>query len=171
MLLIFSQNVFAQIDKGNWLVGGNLNYIHSSTKYQNGAKTVIENLNLSANAGYFFVNRLAFGIKPKYFFYKDDNTVATNISYLDLGLFSRYYIVKSNPYYNIIIQPEYLRSFGQGGGGAKNTYSFLAGPVIYFNKHVGLEFNIGYSIETLKNNQSKFYTLQSGIGLQIHLNK
>jgi hypothetical protein len=169
--LIFNKNSFAQIDKGDWLVGGNLNFTHANTTYQNGAKTSFKNLDLSANAGCFVLDRLALGIKTKYFFYKDDNTIVRNINYLDLGVFSRYYFIKTNPYYNIILQPEYSRSFGKGGGGTTNTYSILAGPVIYFNKYIALEFNIGYSIEAFKYNPAKFYTLQSGIGLQIHLTK
>lgn len=120
--------------------------------------------------GYFIADRLALGVKPSFYLYKDDNS-QVNIRYFYLGVFSRYYFLKSNPLYNIIIQPKYYRTFGYGNGGTNNTYTLLAGTVIYFNEHIALEFNIGYAIQNVKDNNAKFYILQSRIGLQIHLIK
>lgn len=168
LLLLFSNNIsFSQINKGDWLIGGIINLTSQTTRNEEFSSTSTI-FNSKADVGYFLIDQLAFGIKPGFYLYKDYSQL--NIKYFDLGIFSRYYFLKSNSLYNIIIQPEYFRSFGDGGA-TKNTYSLLAGPVIYFNERIGLEFNIGYSIQNVKGNIAKFYTLQSGIGLQIHLTK
>jgi hypothetical protein len=53
----------------------------------------------------------------------------------------------------------------------KNTFAFAAGPVIYFNPAVGLEFLIGYSTEKYIHYEGANNTFQVGLGLQVHLGK
>ncbi|KHJ38354.1 hypothetical protein PBAC_13600 [Pedobacter glucosidilyticus] len=167
ILLLFYNNIsFSQINKGSWLIGGSIDFTSQNTHYGVFSRTSTI-INSKADIGYFLIDQLAFGVKPGFYLYKDYSQL--NIKYFDLGVFSRYYFLKSNSLYNIIIQPECFMSFGDGGA-TINTYSLLAGPVIYFNERIGLEFNIGYSIQNIKGNSAKIHTLQSGIGLQIHLN-
>ena len=65
--------------------------------------------------------------------------------------------------------------FGGGLKGKLNTFSALAGPVIYFNTSVALEFLSGYhsSLEEATNGGFKTSRngLQFSLGFQIHLEK
>lgn len=53
----------------------------------------------------------------------------------------------------------------------KNTFSFSAGPVIYFNNVVGLEMLVSYSTYKLSQIEGNNNTIRFGIGLQVHLEK
>ena len=50
-----------------------------------------------------------------------------------------------------------------------NSFSFAAGPVLYFNSSVGLEFLVGYSTVKYLHIEGSDNTLQAVIGLQVHL--
>jgi hypothetical protein len=51
------------------------------------------------------------------------------------------------------------------------TFFINAGPVIFLNSSVGVEFTIGYSSTHIKGNNDNNNVFQTGIGFQIHLEK
>ena len=93
--------------------------------------------------GYFFFDKFAAGIKPSFIYGKNNlqNKASTTFS---IGPFARYYFLPLEKIVNIFSEGGY--TYGsyktQGLSGVTNlhTYSFSAGPVIYFNSAVGLEF-------------------------------
>jgi hypothetical protein len=179
-----------QITKGNWLVGGSANF--SSTNVEVKTSTgIITNYqvkySLAPNIGYFIIDKLAAGMKAG-LTYDDAHYAAevgggySKITWFDFGPFLRYYYLGTDKRINVFTEANY--SFGVGsthpGKATRYGYSFNAGPVVYFNSSVGIEFTIGYrstkntNIGIDVNNQdisTKSKSVQVGIGLQVHLER
>jgi hypothetical protein len=182
-----SFNANSQLDKNTWLVGGSGSFYLSKRNYTSYVSPTLNgysnelNLSLSPNIGYFIVDKFAVGLRPYFSWGKGESTSANGtISTSDskrygIGPFARYYFLDKDKRYNILADASYqLGEWNLGDIGKLSNFSFLVGPVIYFNTSVGMEFLLGYSSqsEELKNfskNSSKgFYV---NIGFQIHLIK
>lgn len=175
--------VHAQLDKGTWLAGGTGKFYsytsqYSSATYSNEASYT--QIDLSPNVGYFVVDKLAFGIRPTFSSIKGKVTTAgggsTNVQRYWIGPFGRYYFLKPDKQVNIVTDVAYQYGIFNAGGqkGKLNTFSAMAGPVVYFNSSVGLEFLLGYSssLEDVEQaNKESRKGFQIGIGFQIHLQK
>lgn len=186
-----------QITKGNWLVGGNLNFSSangesiSSTGTQ---KSTYSNISISPNIGYFIIEKFAAGLKTNFTnakskdgdMIRDGITVGSgghsNTTWFDFGPFTRYYFLPSDNQVNLFSEANFMYGTANShpGKGSRYSYSFYAGSAVYFNSSVALEFTIGYnsSKSTLYglNSRNDDYTnknnaIQIGIGFQIHLEK
>jgi hypothetical protein len=183
----------AQLTKYNWLVGGT--GLFNSNKYTNdlGIHTqTITNIQLAPNIGYFFVDKFAVGLKLNFSSSRNKN-ISTGASYnlgkyttFGFGPFLRYYCLDVNKQFNILIDGSYQYNIERIGGVSsnnntpvpvptnqytKNTFSIAAGPVIYFNTSVGLEFLIGYATSQYAQNSAGNSGIQIGLGLQVHLER
>lgn len=170
----FLTKTYSQITKGNWLVGGSGNY----TVYK-----VLDEKNLymqlSPNVGYFFSDKIVAGIKVSYTSNKTGgSTFSGRKTGIYFGPFARYYFLNYQERFNILIEGAYQYGFekakGYSGTANKyslNTFSFAAGPVIYFNTSVGLEFLFGYTQSKYTNEGFHRSQFQISIGLQFHLEK
>jgi len=91
----------------------------------------------------------------------------------------RYYFLDVENVANIFIQGKSgyrINHFNNGPSNPKGNsssvfYAIDAGPVIYFNSSVGLEFTLGWSTSKVAVDDSKVNSLKFGIGFQIHLKK
>ncbi len=188
-LLLITNTTFGQLTKGHWLVGGSgsfylskrdyISYVNSST---NGFSKELH-LTISPNIGYFLIDKLAVGLRPFFSWGKgesfpNDPTVSggeSDSKRYGIGPFGRYYFLDKDKPFNILADINYqIGIWDVGDKGKLSNFSFLAGPVIYFNTSVGMEFLLGYSSqsEELKNfskNSSKGFSVN--IGFQIHLIK
>lgn len=179
MLLIITISN-AQITEGNWMVGGNGSF-SSKENYNNNNKSdkgQVNELDISANLGYFFIDNLAIGTRIGYSNYIIPNSDGSGDRYwLNYGVFSRYYFLKPEKIMNIFIDGSYFlgqNSFGSGFDSFKNEingYSFTAGPVVYFNSSVSMELALKYSSTKFSINNSTENNFQVGIGFQIYLEK
>ena len=175
------------------MVGGN--GLFNSIIYRNESGIQIQritNIQLSPNIGYFFVDKFAGGLKLSIATSRNkvisDGAEYNLLKYAAYGFgpFFRYYFLNSNKPFNLLIDGNYLRNIERLGGVSstgntpfpvpitkytKNTFSIAAGPVIYFNTSVGLEFLIGYTTSKYVQNSSSTNTIQVGLGLQVHLEK
>lgn len=171
----------AQLDKHTLLIGGTGLYSSTSLNYP-GNTTIRQTLfNLSPNIGYFVLNKFAVGLKPGYSnsqqkglpsTYKDIN--------LSIGPFIRYYFLPENKAFNILVDGSWQYTFEKESvyvsseeftNRRKNQFSIAAGPVLFLNPSVGLEFLVGYSTSENNADDIKFNTVQLGLGLQVHLGK
>jgi hypothetical protein len=188
-LLFFSITAKSQLDKGVWLVGGNGNFSSSSGMVTNTLgiqKSTYTNIALSPNVGYFIIDKLAGGLRARFSSdkYKYGEVInggipvasggVSNIKRFDIGPFVRYYFLNKEKQSNIFAEINYLYGYIniKPEKGSSNTFSFNAGPVIYFNSSVGIEFTLGYisKIEKIKGvREETKNSFQAGIGLQIHL--
>jgi hypothetical protein len=179
LIIVFLNSVNCQITKANWLVGGNGSF-SSIKEYDNlnnntsTAKYVL----ISTNLGYFFLDKLAAGIRLRFSYQKNTFSGATDAnSYSEFGVgsFVRYYYLKKENLINIFSEISYQYTIAKTSSNAtkanRNSFAFLAGPVIFFNNNISLEFPIGYSITKNQPSNYKTNSLQFGVGLQIHLEK
>jgi hypothetical protein len=173
LILAASFKVCAQINKGQWLVGGNANWTTSFNSSNTGNATAV---NIMPDAGYFFYNKLAGGLKLNYTI---GNPSGNGFSFDEYGVspFLRYYILPSSKNINIFGQVAYgwNRVDAQGMGGASaisHEWSISAGPAFFLNPHIALEFALFYT-----NTGGASYTTGNGesiglnVGFQIHLGK
>lgn len=181
-LTVNSLTADCQITKGNWLVGGTGKFYsytsqYSSATYSNEAKYT--QIDLSPNIGYFVTDKLAFGVRPSFSSIKGEVTTSgggsTNTQRYWIGPFARYYFLQPDKQVNILTDISYQYGFFGGiPNGKLNQFSAMAGPVVYFNSSVGIEFLLGYSssledVEGFQKEKRKGF--QIGIGFQIHLEK
>jgi hypothetical protein len=173
----------AQLTKGNWLVGGTGSFYsykdyYSSATYSNEAKYT--QIDISPSIGYFVMDKLAFGLRPTFSSIKGKVTTPgglyTNVQRYWIGPFGRYYFLNKENQTNILTDIAYQFGLFNAGGqrGDLRTFSALAGPVIYFNTTVGIEFLMGYRYtkEDVENaNKENKKGFQISVGLQIHLEK
>lgn len=184
-ILICSVHSYAQLNKGNWLVGGVGNFTSTKNSYSNPSISQMADvifLNLSPDIGYFFIDKLSVGIKPGFTWNKTEvlpingGGGSSNIKRFEVGPFIRYYLLNADNPYNILADISY--QFGTArnkpANGNISTFSISAGPVIYFNTSVGLEVLIGYyqKNEEFKNSYSSGQKgLQVGVGFHFYLEK
>ena len=185
ILLLFSIVAKSQITKGNWMIGGNASFSFSGSDYGT-YNTRVNGISLSPNVGYFFIDKLAGGLRLGYY---RNNSKFKNVPGLPsvnfnkttvytFGPYIRYYFLPEEKSYNILAEGSY--QFGttktetevsSNPAISTNNFSIAAGPVIYFNSSVGIEFLLNYSTTNTNNSITKSYKLGIGIGLQIHLQK
>ena len=179
-----------QITKHNWLVGGT--GFFNSTTYNNDAGVPgrkISTIQLTPDIGYFIADKFAAGLKLGFSSSRNtisgQNSLTKNTTY-SFGPFVRYYFLPTDKQLNLLIDGSYQYGIERGGGASapsgqplnfsitqyeKNTFSISAGPVVYFNSSVGLEFLIGYTTSKYVKYNGNNNTILVGIGLQVHLEK
>ncbi|NOU38434.1 MAG: outer membrane beta-barrel protein [Ferruginibacter sp.] len=178
---IFSFVSVAQLDKKTWLVGGS-GAASISNSNLNGELFKSTKLSISPNIGYFLFDKFNVGIKTSFEYLKNEN-LSPIISYtakyfsFNIGPFVRYYFLPKEKRTNLFVETSYQiktrNSISAGNSSKENasTFSINAGPAIYFNSSVGIEFTVGYSSTKYKLMTGSYNTLLVGIGLQIHLIK
>lgn len=183
----FTVTASAQLDRSTWIVGGSGNFYSSNREYisfvtpsVNGSSKELS-LIISPNVGYFIIDKFAVGLRPYFSWGKGESTssngtIATsNSKRYGIGPFARFYLLDKEKQFNILTDVSYqIGEWNQGGKGKLSNFSFLAGPVIYFNTSVGMEFLLGYitqseELKDFSKNSSKGFSVN--IGFQIHLIK
>jgi hypothetical protein len=161
-------NAKGQLTKGNWLVGGNGSFI---IQEQNlfGNKITSNRLQLSPNIGYFFHDKLAVGLKPRLDILKYTNSGFRSVVRAgSVGPFLRYYLLPEDKLLNLLTEVNYQYLFGMSNSG-RDIYTLSAGPVVYFNSSIGLEFTVNYELMNIKDSNTDTKTLFFGLGFQVHL--
>jgi hypothetical protein len=132
-------------------------------------------LNISPSAGYFLYDKLAAGARLAFDHqYATSGISTSSYSRIDIGPFVRYYFLSTENRVNIFAEGTYLLQLSKLSGeqyGATNGYKISAGPVVYLNNIVGIEFTVGYSSQQGVVKDGFINTFRTGVGLQIHLEK
>jgi hypothetical protein len=157
-----------QITKTNWLVGGSATIDKQFEKLA-GADIRGTTVQIDPNLGYFPIDKFCFGLRPSFGYssFKKDS-YHTQITTWAVGPFVRYYFLPSENRTNLFAESAY-EYFWASNGGSHNQLVFSAGPVIYFNTSVGIEFTANYKIFHINNTETSAKDFFIGIGLQIHL--
>jgi hypothetical protein len=169
---IFFNIANSQITKGNWMVGGNALF---SSQSENLRGTAVKGLNIELlpGIGYFFIDKLAGGARISFKYSKTKyNGVSSNSTQVGLGPFLRYYFLNQEKRVNLFAETYYQYLLISGSNFKsynENKLKFSAGPVIYFNSSVGMEFTVNYEIFNSNATNTDVKTLFFGIGFQIHL--
>jgi len=173
IVLMSAQAGFSQISKGQWLVGGNAGF----ASYKNGDYKQTD-ITISPNAGYFFIDHFAGGLRVNFTSQKPKDYTAR--TYFTVAPFVRYYILPTAQQVNIFADAEY--GFGSGKEWAPsnstvkpssqsiNEFTISAGPAIFLSPSAALEFALAYTSAG-----GKYYGDDRGntfglkVGFQIHL--
>jgi hypothetical protein len=176
----FYNHADSQITKGNWMVGGNASFVFSKAS-SGGSDSKTINLRLAPNIGYFFMDKFAGGVRLTYnrdhIKYRQINTNFSTFENYSIGPFARYYFLDVDRQYNILMEGSYqfgndkTKTTNYTGNNSTNIISLSAGPVIYFNSSVGIEFLLNYSSIGSSGYKGRGDSFGTGIGLQIHLEK
>src|ERR1041385_966599 len=159
LFLTLTNKAMSQISKGQFLVGGNISFesakIDGDGVYVTSYKTTT--LFVSPNIGYFIIPKLAGGLRLNVSVYKQNTAVysQTNIS---LSPFLRYYLLAQKQKFKVLVDASYInvksKTRIQGNPTAivetATGYNILAGPSIFLNEHIALEFLLGYKQTQLK---------------------
>lgn len=180
---------FSQVDKGNWLIGGNGNIKINKQRYDAdgivGFDTKLFSINIKPSLGYFVDDKFVLGLRPNFNWVRfktfgppgGPSGVFSNEKRFSIGPFVRYYLLPSENRTNLIVESSYQRglySFSPRKG-TSNAFSAALGAVLFLNTSVGLELLCGYAIsnETIKPNgpYTKNKGLDVNIGFQFYLEK
>jgi outer membrane protein len=161
-LFMFSEWLSAQINKDDWMTGGNLRINTAKNNSQ---------FEFSPSIGYFLIDGLAMGARLSY---QMEKLGSNSVSGLGFGPFARYYFGNeklfpffegafdlSNRKYKTGTQTTTEQAFSVFGGG---------GLAIFLNENVALEGMLGFRNSRVKN-QSGNGGLNLRVGFQVYLNR
>jgi hypothetical protein len=168
-LLVSSHSMFAQVNQGQWLVGGSAGF--ESGKFGDDETNKYTRINVSPNAGYFFIDKLAGGLRLGFESTKVKSADDANSTF-SLAPFVRYYFLDAGEKVNIFLDGSY--GFGSEGGDEKesfNEFAFMAGPAVFLSPNTALEFALYYKSAggDLYGGDDRFNRFGLNIGFQVHL--
>ncbi len=170
----------AQLNKGQFLVGGNIGFESVKNEGDNMVNYKGTYFLFSPNIGYFIIPKFAAGLRLNMSVYKQEVQIDYKITNTNLLPFIRYYFLSQAQKFNILAEVSYisLRSKTTITNNPTNNvekangFNISAGPAVFLNEHVALEFLLGYTQTKVKNiGDNKTATFSTGLGLQIHLGK
>jgi hypothetical protein len=142
-LLVASNSIFAQVNKGQWLVGGGIAFESSKVGDIDGSK--VTTFAAAPNVGYFFVDKLAGGVRASIVSTKNEGDEGATGQTL-VGPFLRYYILDAAQKVNIFADGMY--GFGsqkfEGESASINQFAITAGPAIFLTPNTALEIGLQY---------------------------
>lgn len=178
-ILFTISSLFAQINKGQYMVGGNISFDISNGGFGNDLN--VQNFKAAPNVGYFFIDKLAAGLDISLDSRRNRSNGYTHSKSFGYTIspFVRYYALPASSRFNVFAEATYGlgettgKSDYYGKNKSKNqSYSFSAGPVYFVTPNIGIEFNVGYYNTSYKDNgpgKVVYKGIQTGLGLQIHL--
>lgn len=175
-LLVSSNAIFAQVNKGNILAGGSADFSHTS---QGDYK--VTNISIAPDLGYFFIDQFAGGLRAEFGYMKSKNKAVTpattgSETQFTIAPFLRYYFMPSGQPLNIFADASYGFGSDKVKGGKSesiNYYQIKAGPAFFLTPNTALEVAAYY-----KSRGGDFYENGAGdrintfglsVGFQIHL--
>lgn len=187
-----SSAVHAQLNKGQWLIGGDANYTHINDNapkdIMEGIDTKFRSYGISPNAGFFVIDKLCTGLRvtashssdvsayadmPEIVLGSDKNTA------WGISPFVRYYFLPKAGKVNLLADASYgfvhATNTSENGGYTPNDkytqgiFTIAAGPAFVINPHISLEVLAEYS--TNKTTFENEHSLLINAGFQIHLGK
>lgn len=164
-MTIAAQGVFAQVNKGQWLVGGEAGF--NSVKHGDGKGT---EFTFSPKGGYFIIDKLAAGLRADFTSSKPKDGEASGE--LLIAPFARYYFLGASEKVNIFADASY--GFGnvkyEGESASQNAFAISAGPAIFLSPHTALELALQYrSAGGDAWGDDRYNSFGLKVGFQIHL--
>ncbi|NCI49818.1 porin family protein [Sediminibacterium roseum] len=166
----------AQLGKGNWLIGGNASFSNTSYTGSSVPNYNQSYLQISPAAGLFLGEKLAVGLRPGYsHVYTNTGSSKTSADIFNIGPFLRYYFLEAANRTNIFAEVGYLfESSKELGNPSSNSSGFniMAGPVVFLNPNVGIEFTVGYKrMAYTGGGNMASNVVQVGAGIQVYLER
>lgn len=161
-LIVIALDAVAQTDKGNLMVGGQLNL----NTNKDGSE-----FRFNPQLGYFFANNFAAGGQFSFDFSKAGNV---RVNEFGVGPFARYYFGKGQTKPFLVSAVDYLSTSTKANNIEVNSngWSFLigAGFAAFLNRTVAIEGIIGYRYADYSNTSSSG-GLNLSLGFQLYFGK
>lgn len=177
----------AQLNKGQWIVGGNAGFsANSQGDNVPGYSIKSTIIQLTPGGGYFVADKLAAGIRASFGF-SHQKTVSTtpayvmesNVSNIGVTPFVRYYFLPKTNKINLLADASYTYSTAKvtnknppypDGSSTNNqhAYTIAAGPAFFINSSIALEVTASYQVLKFGTNGTQ-NTFMLNAGFQIHL--
>jgi hypothetical protein len=170
-LILSSHFIFAQVNKGQWLVGGNANF--QSGKFGDSDAGKYTSFTFSPDAGYFFINNLAGGMRLSLQSTKFKSAENATSSFL-FAPFARYYFLPATNKVNVFGDASYgFGSMKDGNSESFNQYAISAGPAVFLSPNTALEFTLQYASAggDAYGGNDRMNTFGVNVGFQVHLGK
>ena len=175
IMMVSASAALAQgnINKGDVLVGGNASF--SAQKEGDYKSTTI---GLAPNAGYFFINNLAGGLRIDLTSTNSDFSLTeSKSSEFSIAPFVRYYFLPSTQKLNLFADASF--GFGQyksESGTVKSESNFnqvgiMAGPAVFLTPATALEFALGFTSSKYEGAEDRESVFGFKIGFQVHLSR
>jgi outer membrane protein W len=177
----------AQLNKGQWMVGGNAGFAASSQGDNiPGYSIKSTRVQLTPGGGYFFTDKFAAGIRTS-FGVSNQKTVGktpdynfeSTVSNIGVTPFVRYYFLPKTNKINLLADASY--TYGTAKVTNKNppytetssttnqhAYTIAAGPAFFINRNIALEVTALYQVLKIGTNSTQ-NTFMINAGFQIHL--
>jgi hypothetical protein len=180
LTVIITITANSQITKGGFLIGGNIGFSSTKFKRPDISNAITNNFFISPGIGYFIIDKLAAGIRLNFTSsHEKAGTIDQSYTNTTLSPFARYYFLPVNKMVNAFINLSYNNSRTKFSNQStpstilkRYEYTIAAGPSIFLNQQIALEFTAGYQWSSAKGrSNSKETQFNTGLGLQIHLGK
>jgi hypothetical protein len=178
-----------QLDKGIWLGGGSGSFSSYKETIDDGTPNPVSkytDIQISASIGYFIIDKLALGLTPSFSFNHGKEIGRTvyivSPTIFAIGPFVRYYFLNKEKPFNLLADTRFtigtIRSPSPSAyhKGNQYKYSIMAGPELFLNSSIGIEFLMGYHFmkEKITHDFARIRTnsgFSTSIGIQLHLEK
>jgi hypothetical protein len=171
IMLVISNAGFSQIKKGQWLVGGSAGF--ETGKFGSSDASKYTSFSFSPNAGYFFINNFAGGLRValETTKVKDVDAVSSFLA----APFVRYYFLPAAEKVNILADASYGFGSLKDNGSSKslNQFTVAAGPAVFLSPNTALEFLLQYRSKggDAFGGNDRWNSFGLNVGFQIHLGK
>jgi hypothetical protein len=173
-LTVIGSTAFSQanINKGDWMLGGTAGFNSSKMKDVDESQTTT--IHISPDAGYFFINQFAGGVR---FQFTSEKVKGEDASTSVLAApFLRYYFLPSTNKANVFLDASYCFGsvkYNPGTGSVTNDlnqFGVTGGLALFLNPATALEFGLGYtSAGGDAIGDKRVNNIGFNIGFQIHL--
>lgn len=145
LLVTISSSAFSQINKGQWMVGGNASFSHSNVKQHNDfyhAENKATSVQVMPGAGYFFLDQFAAGLRAV-ISHSDVNVkqetvaggpvsyyslITSKITAFALSPFARYYFLPSSRKINVFADISYAYGSNKERSTVEQEYTSPGNP-------------------------------------------
>lgn len=156
----------AQTGKGTWLVGGSAGF--NSEKSAAAGSSSVSILNISPNAGYFFMDNLAAGLSVSLISASGSGSTATQFN---AGPMVRYYFTEIGSNAKLFAHANFgfgSTSYTGASSVSSTNWGIKAGPAFFLTKNVALEATLGYGSSKVKDADA-VNSFGVNFGFQVHL--
>jgi len=172
-LVVTASAAFAQTEKGKWTVGASSNSIFSTTKTADADDdTRRTSFNITPDAGYFFMDNLALGLRANVETSKRKGDDEGNFSFI-VAPFARYYFLKpTTKKVNVFADAHYgfgSNKVGDADGRGVNEFQIQAGPAIWLNERVALDATVSYNSVGGEDIDNRTNTIGLNFGFRLSL--
>lgn len=185
-------SLFAQINKGQWMIGGSLSGEYQVGGGDNNYKE--KTFQAPVNVGYFLANGIAIGIRGtalydqtnytiqrnNYYYGPSSYEVVTKSQQYSVGPFFRAYLMPHSQKFNFYVEPHFAYGWYDGTSSLYlsswvsekvQSYNLNVAPVIFLTPNTSLEFILSYNYTNYMKSGTNSTSFLFGVGFQIFLGK